>query len=113
MSKVLVALLVSVALVGCHRGVKVNTAPAPAAAAAKPVSFHVTNNLAQPVNVYVTSGGSDILAGQVAGNSTSALSVPGVGNGATVSLKARTVDGTHTYTRDDVTLTTSFTWQVP
>lgn len=113
MSKVLVALLVSVALVGCHRGVKVNTAPAPAAATAKAVAFHVTNNLAQPVNVYVTTGGTDVLAGQVAGNSTTALSVPGVGAGATVSLKARTVDGTHTYTRDDVTLTSSYTWQVP
>ncbi|MGH7649566.1 MAG: hypothetical protein ACREND_15730 [Gemmatimonadaceae bacterium] len=112
MSKVLVTLLLSVALVGCHRGVKVNTAPAPAAAA-KAVTFHVTNNLAQPVNVYVTTGGSDVLAGQVAGNSTSALSVPGVGSGAGVSLKARTVDGTHTYTRDDVTLTASYTWQVP
>ena len=113
MSKVLVALLLSAALVGCHRGVHVKNAPAPAAAAARPVTFKVTNNLAQAVNVYVTSGGSDILAGQVAGNSTTALSVPGVGNGTTVSLKAQTADGTHTYTRDDVTLTSSFTWQVP
>jgi len=111
MSKVLVALLVGVALVGCHRSVQVKTAPAPVAA--KAVTFHVTNNLAQPVNVYVTSGGTDVLAGQVAGNSTAALSVPGVGTGSNVSLKARTVDGTHTYTRDDVTLTSSYTWQVP
>lgn len=110
MSKVLVALLLSVALAGCHRNVQVKTAPAPTA---KPVTFHVTNNLPQPVNVYITTGGSDVLAGQVAGNSTSALSVPGVGSGASVSLKARTVDGTHTYTRDDVTLTDSYTWQVP
>jgi len=111
MKRALVTLILGVALVGCHRSVKVNTAPAPAAATA--VTFHVTNNLAQPVNVYVTTGGSDVLAGQVAGNSTSALSVPGVGSGATVSLKARTADGTHTYTRDDVTLTSSYTWQVP
>lgn len=109
MSKVLITLLLGVALVGCHRGVKVNTAPAPA----KAVTFRVTNNLAQPVNVYVTSGGTDILAGQVAPNSTHALSVPGVGAGSTVSLTAHTVDGTHTYTRDDVTLTSSYTWQVP
>ncbi len=112
MSKVLITLLLGVALVGCHRGVKVNSAPAPATAV-KAVTFRVTNNLAQPVNVYVTSGGTDILAGQVAANSTHALSVPGVGEGTTVSLTAHTVDGTHTYTRDDVTLTKSYTWQVP
>lgn len=109
MSRALMALLVGVALMGCHRGVKVNTAPAPV----KAVTFHVTNNLAQPVNVYVTSNGSDILAGQVAANSTHALSVPGVPDGSTVSLTAHTVDGTHTYTRDDVTLTSTYTWQVP
>ena len=110
MSKALLTLLLGVALVGCHRSVKVNTAPAPAV---KAVTFRVTNNLAQPVNIYVTSGGSDILAGQVAANSTKALSVPGVGDGSTVSLTAHTVDGTHTYTRDDVTLTATYTWQVP
>jgi len=110
MKRVLVTLLLGVALVGCHRGVQVKTAPTPSV---KAVTFHVTNNLPQPVNVYVTTGGSDVLAGQVAGNSTQALSVPGVATGSTVSLKARTVDGTHTYTRDDVTLTSSYTWQVP
>ncbi|HEV2179385.1 MAG TPA: hypothetical protein VGR59_03665 [Gemmatimonadaceae bacterium] len=113
MKRALVALLVGVALVGCHRSVQVKTAPTPSTSSTPPVTFHVTNNLSQPVNVYVTTGGSDVLAGQVAGNSTSALSVPGVGTGATVSLKARTADGTHTYTRDDVTLTSSYTWQVP
>ncbi|HTL94571.1 MAG TPA: hypothetical protein VL157_03465 [Gemmatimonadaceae bacterium] len=111
MKRALVTLLLGVALVGCHRKVQVKTAPAPSPAAA--VTFRVTNNLAQPVIVYVTTGGSDVQAGQVAGNSTSALSVPGLATGSTVSLKARTVDGTHTYTRDDVTLTSSFTWQVP
>lgn len=110
MKRALVTLLLGVALVGCHRSVQVKTAPTPST---PPVTFHVTNNLPQPVNIYVTTGGTDVLAGTVAGNSTSALSVPGLGTGATVSLKARTADGTHTYTRDDVTLTSSYTWQVP
>jgi len=112
MKRAFVALLVGVALVGCHRNVQVKTAPTPSTSTAA-VTFKVTNNLAQPVNVYVTTGGTAVLAGTVAGNSTSALSVPGLGTGATVSLKARTADGTHTYTRDDVTLTSSYTWQVP
>lgn len=111
MKRALVTLLLGVALVGCHRSVQVKTAPTPSTT--PPVTFHVTNNLSQPVNVYVTTGGSDVLAGQVAGNSTAALSVPGLATGATVSLKARTADGTHTYTRDDVTITSSYTWQVP
>lgn len=109
MTKVLVALVLSVALVGCHRSVSVNTAPTPV----KPATFRVTNNLTQPVNVYVTSAGTDVLAGQVAPNSTQMLTVPGVAPGSTVSLKARTVDGTRSYSRDDVVLTSSFTWEVP
>lgn len=111
MSKSLVMLVLAVALAGCHRGVQVNSAPAPAPV--KAVAFRVTNSLQQAVNVYVTVNGGDVLAGQVAPNSTRALTVPGVGEGATVSLKARTVDGTRTYTRDDVVITSSFTWQVP
>jgi len=109
MTKALVALVLGVALVACHRKVNVSTAPAPVKAA----TFRVTNNLTQPVNIYVTSAGSDVLAGQVPPNSTQVLSAPGVAAGTTVSLKARTVDGTRTYSRDDVVLASSFVWQVP
>jgi len=30
-----------------------------------------------------------------------------------VTLKARTVDGTRTYTRDNITLASSYDWRVP
>jgi hypothetical protein len=48
------------------------------------VSLNVSNTLSQDVNVYVTSGGTDILVGQVAANSTKALAVNGVAEGSTV-----------------------------
>src|SRR5690348_10848399 len=101
MKRAFVALLVGVALVGCHRNVQVKTAPTPSTSTAA-VTFKVTNNLAQPVNVYVTTGGTDVLAGTVAGNSTSALSVRGVGTGATAARRARAAARTRTCTRDDV-----------
>jgi hypothetical protein len=77
------------------------------------VSLRVTNNLTQAVNVYVTNAGSDIFLKQVAANSTEAMTVPGVPAGATVMLKATPVDGSRTYTRDNVTLTASYDWTVP
>ncbi|HEX8716114.1 MAG TPA: hypothetical protein VF722_03980 [Gemmatimonadaceae bacterium] len=109
--KTFVAIALMVVVAGCSRKVKVNTAPAPAAAA--DVSFEVSNNLTQPVNVYVTSGGTDILAGQVGPNSTQALSARGVPSGSMVTLKARTVDGTRTYTKDGVSFSTGLRWSVP
>jgi hypothetical protein len=77
------------------------------------VSLNVSNTLSQDVNVYVTSGGADILVGQVAANSTKALAVNGVSSGSTVSLKAVTVDGTRTYTRDGVVLSGTYAWTLP
>jgi len=77
------------------------------------VSLSVTNNLSQAVNVYVVNMGSEIFVGQVAANSTQSLSVGGVSSGSTVTLRARTADGSRTYTRDNVTLTGSYGWQVP
>jgi hypothetical protein len=77
------------------------------------VSLRVTNNLTQAVNVYVTNGGSDIFLKQVAANGTESMAVPGVPAGATVMLKATPVDGSKTYTRDNVTLTASYEWTVP
>jgi hypothetical protein len=108
--RAIVAVLLVAVLGGCARKAQVNTAPAPVNAK---VSFHMTNNLGQPVNVYVTSGGADILVGQVAANSTRTLTVTGVASGTTVSLKATAADGTRTYTRDDVILTGSLNWSVP
>jgi hypothetical protein len=101
------ALLASVACAG--RQVEVKTGPTPAA----DVSLRFTNNLSQAVNVYVTTGGSDVFLKQVAANSVEVLPISGMAAGATVSLKARTVDGTRTYTRNNVALATNYEWQVP
>jgi predicted secreted protein len=73
----------------------------------------MTNNLTQAVNVYAESAGNDILLKQVAANSTELLQVSGVASGASVTLKARTVDGTRTYSKPNVTLTGTYNWQVP
>ncbi len=91
------------------RKVEVRTGPAPAA----DVSVRFTNNLSQGVNVYITTGGTDVFLKQVAANSTEVLPVQGIPAGTTVTLKARTVDGTRTYTRDNVYLATNYEWRVP
>jgi len=101
------ALLASVACAG--RQVEVRTGPTPAA----DVSLRLTNNLSQAVNVYVTTGGSDVFLKQVAANSVEVLPISGMAAGTTVTLKARTVDGTRTYTRNNVALASNYEWQVP
>ncbi len=102
-----VALITATACAG--RQVEVTTGAEPAAEA----GIHMTNNLSQAVNVYVTTGGTDMLLKQVAANSTEHLSVRGVGVGTNVTLKAITVDGTRTYTRKDIALSTMYEWRVP
>ena len=103
-------MLLAVAATACGgRQVEVRTAPAASAS----VGLQITNNLSQAVNVYVVSGGSDIFLRQVGANSTESLPVQGVAAGSTVTLKATTVDGTRTYTKDNVMLTDSYRWQVP
>ena len=104
----MVLLVVAAAACG-GRQVEVRTAPSQAAS----VGVQVTNNLSQAVNVYVVSGGSDIFLRQVGANATESLPVQGVAAGSTVTHKATTVDGTRTYTKDNVTLTGSYSWQVP
>ncbi|HEU4641765.1 MAG TPA: hypothetical protein VFS44_04860 [Gemmatimonadaceae bacterium] len=108
--KTLVLIALAAVLGGCaSRKVEVTTGATPSSG----VSLNVTNNASQAVNVYVTSGGSDIFVGQVAPNSTQLLSVSGVAAGSTVTLKARLADGTRTYTRDNVALSGSTAWTVP
>jgi len=109
MRALLAALVIASAAACGGRQVEVRTGAQPAAA----VSVRMTNNLSQAVNVYVTSGGSDLFLRQVPANSTEELPVQGVAAGSSVSLKARTVDGTRTYSKDNVVLSTSNTWQVP
>jgi hypothetical protein len=92
----------------CSRQVVVENAPRPAAA----VSLSVTNRLSQAVNVYVVSDGSDHFLKQVSANSTELLPVPNMAAGTIVQLKARTVDGQRTYTRDNVTLRDTLAWEI-
>jgi hypothetical protein len=77
------------------------------------MAVHLTNNANQAVNAYVTASGGDVFIGQVAANSEKTLPVSGISSGTTVTLKARTADGARTYTKDDVSLTSSTDWTVP
>ena len=98
------------ALVACGgRQVEVRTGPEPAT----DVAIHLTNNLSQAVNVYVVSDNNDIFVKQVGSNSVEHLPVSGVAAGSTVNLRAVTVDGTRTYTKNSVTLTNMYEWRLP
>lgn len=94
---------------GGGRQIEVRTGPT----AQADVSVHLTNNLTQAVNFYVVSGGSDIFVKQVGSNSTENVPILGVAAGSTVTLKAVTVDGSRTYTRDNVALNGVYEWKVP
>jgi len=107
--RILSMVLLVAAITACNRKVEVNTAPSPASG----MAVHLTNNANQAVNAYVTSNGNDVFIGQVAANSEKTLPVSGIGSGATVTLKARTADGSRTYTKDNVSLTGSTDWTVP
>ena len=106
----LAAVGVSVSSMACGpRQVDVRTAPAQAAA----VSLQINNSLNQAVNVYTTVGGTDTFLRQVGANQTATIPVPGVAAGSTVTLKAVTVDGVRTYTRQNVTLNGTFVFPLP
>ena len=109
--RVLMVSLSVLALAACGpRAVEVKTGPEPTA----DVALHVTNNLSQAVNVYVVSGTNDIFLKQVAANSVEHVPISGVPAGSTVNLRAVTVDGTRTYTKSNVTLsTTMYDWRLP
>src|SRR6478672_12547955 len=103
--RVLMVSLSMLALAACGgRQVEVRTGPEPVA----DVALHVTNNLSQAVNVYVVSGTSDIFLKQVSANTVEHIPVSGVAAGSTVNLRAVTVDGTRTYTKNNVTLGSSY-----
>ena len=91
------------------RQVEVRTAPSQQTQ----VSVQVTNNLSQPVNVYASSGGPDTFLRQVGANSSVSVPVQGFAPGSSITLKAVTVDGVHTYTRSNVTLSGSYTFTLP
>ena len=108
--RVLMVSLSMLVLAACGgRQVEVRTGPE----LATDVALNVTNNLSQAVNVYVVSGASDIFLKQVASNSVERIPVLGVPAGATVNLRAVTVDGTRTYTKSNVTLSSFYDWRLP
>jgi|SRR5690606_21150573 hypothetical protein len=96
---------------GCAaRQVEVSDGPS---TAQQSVAISVTNSLAQAVNIYVMQGSSETFVRQLPANSTQLVTIPGVGSGSTVTLRARTVDGTRTFTSDAMSLTSGQQWRVP
>lgn len=76
------------------------------------VSLRVTNNLSQAINVYVRSGSSDIFLKQIPGNTVEWVPVQGFRAGTSVTLMARPVSGSPTYSQT-VVLSQSVEWRVP
>lgn len=110
--RVTTAVLLLAAPVACARQVEVRTGESPTTAAATSIAF--TNNLAQAVNVYVRpSGGGEIFVRQVAGKTSENVPVRGVGVSTAVTLRAAPVDGSVSFTRENVTLGGGYTWRVP
>jgi phosphoribosylformylglycinamidine (FGAM) synthase-like amidotransferase family enzyme len=108
--RILTLTLSVLALGACSgRQVEVHTGAEPAAE----VALHLVNNLSQPVNVYVVSGGNDIFVKQVGSNAVEHIPISGVAAGSTVNLRAVTVDGTRTYTKNNVTLSSMYEWRLP
>ena len=99
-----------VLLAACSpRQVDVRTAPTQQTQ----VAVQVTNNLGQAVNVYATLAGSDTFLRQVGANTSVTVPVQSFAPGSTVSLKAVTVDGVHTYARNNVTLSGTYVFTLP
>jgi hypothetical protein len=104
----LVTVLMGVAACG-PRQVEVRTTPTQATG----VSIQVKNDITQPVNVYITAGGSDSFLGQVGAKESKTIPVQGFASGTTVSLKAVTIDGAKTYSRDKVVLSGTYVFPLP
>lgn len=111
MRTMMAAVLLALAAACGPRQAEVRTAPE--AARAPELAVHVTNNLSQAVNVYVVNDGTDLFLRQVPANTTMHLPVRGVAAGSTVTLRATTLDGSHTYTRPNVVLNGMFAWTLP
>jgi hypothetical protein len=106
--------VLALALAACTgRQVEVGTGPEQAATQGT-AALRVTNTLGMPVNVYVVRNGTEMFVRQVDANATQQLTVQGVEPGATVTLRARQVDGVRTYERANVTLGGGvYEWRVP
>ena len=110
MRSFLAAVMLATSVAACGgRTVEVKSAPSPMAEAA----VNVTNNLSEPVNVYVNSGGEDIFLGQVGGGSAMSLPVKGISAGSTITLKATRMSDKYSYSKSNVVLSGTYLWQVP
>ncbi len=110
--RVIATLLLALTVACTGRQVEVGTGPATAAPESAPL-LRVTNSLPQAVNVYVVTAGSELFVGQVGAQATQQLAVQGVAAGASVTLRARQVDGRNVYERANVVLSGVFEWRVP
>lgn len=111
MLRLLTAVVFAVAAVGCGpRQVQIETG----ASTSNEVALRVTNNLSQAVNVYISGGGTtDVFVKEIGANSSEWVPVQGFSAGSVVTLRARTVDGARTYTKDNVVLENMYEWRVP
>lgn len=106
----IIAFALLVAVSACStRQVEVRTAPPLPAE----VALQVTNNVSQSVNVYVTYNGTDQFVQQVPSSGSLRLPVRGIPAGSTVTVKAVTVDGTRTYTRENIVLNGTYIFSIP
>jgi hypothetical protein len=108
MNRLVPAILIAVVACG-PRQVEVRTAPSQPTQNA----IQLTNGLTQGVNVYVNYNGNDQFIQQVRANTALRLPVSGVPSGATVTLKAITVDGTKTYSKANIVLNGTVDFSVP
>ena len=105
-------LLLALAVACTGRQVEVGTGPAAEAPESAPL-IRVTNSLPQAVNVYVVNGASEMFVGQVGAQATQQLAVQGTTPGASVTLRARQVDGRNVFERTNVVLSGVYEWRVP
>lgn len=109
--RAMLAAVLLAAVVACGpRQVEVRSSPAPVQSE---VSLYFTNNLSTPVDVFVDVAGTSTFLRRVGGNSTESIPVPGVPAGSTVTLRAAKTDNTFTYSKANVVLNGTYSWQVP
>lgn len=108
MRQILLAAVLFTATACGPRQVLVTTGAQPASE----VSLRVTNNLSQAVNIYIRSGSSDIFVKQISANTVEWVPIEGFRPGTTVTLVARPVSGSPTYSQT-VVLEQSVEWRVP
>lgn len=108
--KAILAAIMMVAVLACGPR-QVDMTPGPETG--PEATLRVTNNFTQAVNVYVIQDGSEMLVGQVPANSTQQFPVRGLTGTERVNLRARSVDGTRSWDRSNVTLSGIYDWRVP